>query len=93
VIVCGWCERPTADRTRCASCGHPDPGRPWRQRGSAPPIVRTDATGRPSLSPSAVRHRIAEARHALGSDATHAELAEYLDVSERTMRRWLKVAG
>lgn len=93
MILCGWCEHPTANPDRCISCGHPDPGRPWEQRGDAPPVVRTDATGRPALDPSVIRHRLADARHEVGQYATHAELAEFLNVSEKTVRRWLKVAG
>lgn len=93
MIVCGWCERPTANPDRCTSCGHPDPGRPWEQRALPVPVVRTDAVGRPALDPLAVRRRLQDARHALGPDATHAQIAEHLDVSEKTVRRWLKVAG
>jgi DeoR/GlpR family transcriptional regulator of sugar metabolism len=40
-----------------------------------------------------IRHRLADARHEVGQYATHAELAEFLNVSEKTVRRWLKVAG
>jgi hypothetical protein len=87
VIICGWCGHATATLDRCTSCGHEDPPRPWVQRGQEAPTVdgRTD--------PVEVRKRLAEARAAIGAPVTTARLAEYLDVDQRTVRRWQKVAG
>lgn len=88
---CGWCGHPTRTDP-CGACGHEDPDRPWRQRGQEPPVVRTDATGRPGLDARAIRKRLSDARTAIGPDATAAEIAEHLDVSVRTLGRWQKVA-
>ena len=92
-MICGWCEQPTANLVRCSSCGHPDPGRPWEQRGEATPTVRADVVGRPVLDPAAIRRRLSEARRVLGDTVTIERLAEHLEVSEKTVRRWQKVAG
>lgn len=79
--TCGWCGHPTATDP-CSSCGHIDPDRPWIQRGQVPPVVD-----------DAERHRrlLAEARDTLrreGVEPTIERLAEQLDVSPRTVRRW-----
>lgn len=58
-----------------------------------PPTVESQDAGRPTLDPSEVRRRLADARGALGPNATLAAVAEHLEVSEATVRRWRKVAG
>lgn len=93
MIRCGWCGNPTANRDRCTSCGHVDPERPWHQRGEPVPSVHVDAAGRPALDRKAIRRRLEEARHALGADATVEQIAEFLNVSVRTVGRWRKLAG
>lgn len=85
MIRCGWCGHATANPDRCTTCGHEDPARPWIQRGSAVPVIegRTDSED--------IRKRLATARAeltALGERATAERLAELLDVSPRTVRRW-----
>jgi len=92
MIVCGWCHHGTANRDRCTTCGHVDPERPWAQRGQAAPTVVPES-GRPTLDRAEVSRKLAEARSALGSPATVARIAEYLDVDQRTVRRWQKLAG
>ena len=83
MIVCGWCGKATERGDRCASCGHVDPTRPWEQRNEPVPVVN--------------HHRaIAEASRTIeagGERVTIERLAERLDVSPRTVRRWQKVAG
>lgn len=91
MITCGWCGKPTTPE-RCIACGHDDPARPWVQRGQAAPVVERDP-GRPRTDPADVAHRMAEARSALGPHATVEQIAEALEVSPRTVRRWQKVAG
>lgn len=93
MIRCGWCHGPTANVDRCSSCGHVDPERPWLQRGEAVPHIGSDAVGRPSLDPSAIARRLADARHALGDNATVQQLAEHLDVDPKTVRRWRALTG
>lgn len=90
-IVCGWCGSQTR-MDPCGHCGHADPARPWIHRAQEPPIIRTDAVGRPVADAKTVRKRLAEARAALGPSATAAQLAEHLDVSVRTLGRWQKLA-
>jgi hypothetical protein len=83
MIRCGWCGRPTAPAGRCQRCGHEDPGRPWVQRGQEPPDV---------ADPS---ERLREARVQLeqeGRNVTTEALAEVLEVSPSTIKRWSKVA-
>lgn len=92
MIVCGWCARLTANRERCTSCGHEDPPRPWAQRGVEPPEWHP-SHGRPRVTPTEVARRLADARRELGDRATVERLAEHLDVSPRTVRRWQKVSG
>ena len=86
MIRCGWCGHPT-EPERCGHCGHRDPEQPWIQRGEEVPKVAVE-NGRPALDPADIARRLAEARAAIGSPATVARIAEYLDVSERTVRRW-----
>jgi len=84
MIRCGWCGRPTPDDDRCRSCGHADPRLPWDQRRAPVPAV------------SAVddhRRRLAEAERELGTDATIERIAEHLEVSPRTVRRWREMTA
>ena len=82
MIVCGWCGQPTkADR--CANCQR-DPVLPWTQRAQQPPPV--DPRDRE-------RRLLAEARASLGRDATVEQLAEHLDISPRTVRRWREMSA
>jgi hypothetical protein len=87
VIRCGWCGKPTANEDRCTSCGHSDPTRPYFQRGEAVPQI----DGR--LDSADVRRRLAEARSALGGNPSVERIAEHLDVSPRTVRRWRELAA
>lgn len=94
MIECGWCGNDTANLDRCTSCGHADPARPWVQRGEDAPVTGNHEPGRPELDPGEIRRRLAKARAVLGDrPATVEALAEVLDVSERTVRRWQKVSG
>lgn len=89
VIRCGWCGKDTANRDRCTTCGHEDPARPWVQRGQEPPTAPAREAGRPPLSLDEIRKRLAE-----HPGATDEQLAELLDVTDRTIRRWRqKVSG
>jgi ribosome-binding protein aMBF1 (putative translation factor) len=93
-MVCGWCARLTSSADRCSACGHEDPARPWRQRGMEPPTWQAQDAGRPTLDVGDVRRRLADGRRQLGDrPATVEALAEALDVSPRTVRRWQKMAG
>lgn len=78
MIACGWCGAPTPVGA-CASCDR-DAALPWEQRGKVAP---------PADSPT---RRLARATAALGSDATIERIAEYLDVSPRTVRRWREMS-
>lgn len=78
MILCGWCGAPTPSGA-CASCGR-DAALPWAQRGQTPP--QADSPTR----------RLAQAVAALGADATVERIAEHLDVSPRTVRRWREMA-
>jgi len=84
VILCGWCSALT-DPFVCGSCGR-NPVIPWTQRGQLPPTEyeakRIDA-----------RRRLSEARRALGPEATLDAIAEHLNVSSRTVRRWHEMSG
>lgn len=106
LIVCGWCGQPTdseaywettafAPAGECRACGHEDPAKPWVQRAKQPPLARAEheAGGRPALDASQVRQRLRIARKELGQDATNAQLAAHLQISERTLGRWQKLAG
>lgn len=92
MILCGWCGKATANQDRCTPCGHADPARPWVQRGEDPPTVSREP-GRPAVIPADVARRLAAARAQLGPHATVDQIAETLDVSPRTVRRWQRVAG
>ena len=79
MIRCGWCGKATEATERCAACDHIDPTRPYVQRGEpVPGLDRGDVN----------RRRLAEAMKTLGDDATIERIAEHLDVSPRTVRRW-----
>jgi hypothetical protein len=95
MIVCGWCGRATSEGDRCVMCHHEDPARPYVQRRLDVP--RLDAhDGRPTLVPADVARRLATARRQLeeaGRTVTIEALAEVLEVSPRTVRRWREVAG
>jgi len=73
-IVCGFCSAVTDDGEPCVNCRH-DPVIPYTQRGAEPVVA--DA----SL-------RLSEAVRALGATATTEQLADYLGVEPRTVRRW-----
>lgn len=95
MIVCGWCGKPTEPTNRCTYCRHVDPARPWVQRGEEPEELAI-APGRPHLETTDVMHRLLAGRERLateGRSPTVETLAEAMDVSPRTARRWLKVAG
>jgi hypothetical protein len=92
MIACGWCGKATASLDLCAACGHIDPARPWFQRGQEAPVI-VHEPGRPTTDPADVSRRLAAARASLGPHATVDQLAELLDVSPRTVRRWRKVTG
>jgi len=94
MVICGWCGHSTKGDP-CASCGHEDPGRPWRQRGQEPPRA-PDGTGRQPLDRRAVIARLNAAKRALteaGKPLTVDALAEQLDISPRTVRRWREMAS
>lgn len=92
MIRCGWCGHSTPS-DRCTYCGR-NPTIPWEHRDLTPPVVDApDAPGRPTLEAEEVRHKLADARRALGQRATNAALAEHLGIAESTVRRWRKVAG
>lgn len=80
MIVCGWCNHPTEPGV-CRSCGR-DPALPWTHRAMDPPTP----------APEHVT-RLAEAAAALGPHATIAQVAEFLDVSDRTVRRWREMSA
>ena len=78
MIVCGWCNQPS-EPDRCGNCRR-DPALPWAQRGQQAPEA-----------PDPNLRRIAEAADELeasGYRATAERIAERLDVSPRTVRRW-----
>lgn len=79
MIACGWCGQPTKPGA-CVSCGR-DAVLPWTQRGTTPPSADTPA------------RKLAQANAALGHDATVERIAEYLDVSPRTVRRWREMSA
>ena len=86
-MICGWCGEPTRSDP-CSACGHEDTARPWIQRGQEPPLARLD--------PVAIRRRLAQARRdieAEGRRPTVAALAERLDVTDRTVRRWREMTA
>ena len=84
MIACGWCGQPTKPG-HCSSCER-DPALPWLQRAQAPPPV--DPHDRE-------RRLLAEAIRAIKNDGerpTAETLAERLDVSPRTVRRWQQMS-
>lgn len=84
VIVCGWCGQDTRPGA-CGTCGR-DPAVPWLQRAQEPPVVDEAAKH---------RRQLAEAAKAIESEGlrpTIDRLAEQLDVSPRTVRRWREMA-
>jgi len=93
--LCGWCGAMTSIE-QCSSCQR-DPALPYLQRATKPPLVRTDARGRPGLTVHEVRRRLATAAAQLAEEhrsATVDALATQLDVSPKTIRRWRQmVAG
>lgn len=92
MIVCGWCNSAT-EPGLCSSCGR-NPALPWTQRGDLPPGAKTGhRPGRPALDDRQVKQRIRIAIKDLGGSPTMAQLAEKLDVSETTARKWRKTAG
>jgi hypothetical protein len=85
VIVCGWCGYPTKPAV-CGACGR-DPVKPWTQRGTKAPEVDPN---------DAIRKRLTDAAafiEAHGQRPTAERIAEHLDVSPRTVRRWQQMAG
>ncbi len=96
MILCGWCGRATPDGERCAMCHHDDPTRPYVQRRAEVPHVEVPHDGRPALSRQDVARRLTAARTTLrgaGRRVTVEALAEVLEVSPRTVRRWREMAG
>jgi hypothetical protein len=92
VIVCGWCDNST-EPGRCSYCGR-DPALPWLQRGlEVPGGTEGREAGRPRIDAGRVRHRLRLARKELGEHATNAQLAEHLQISERTLHRWQNLSG
>lgn len=94
MIVCGWCGHPSKEMTHCSACGHNDPARPWLQRGEQPPSLSGD--GRPGLDARSIRRRLAAAQRDLeegGHAVTVEALAERLEVSPRTVRRWREMSA
>ena len=94
-FICGWCEQSTTDELICSQCGHEDPARPWLQRGKTIPLSeeREHLGGRPRLEPGQIRQRLRIAQKELGDNATNAQVAERLEISERTLARWQKLVG
>lgn len=91
-LVCGWCGQVTVDKAECDACGR-DPRKPYRQRGIWPPTFETPERGRPVLDLRAAHRRVAEAERNLreaGRPVTVEAIAEFLDVTPRTIRRWRK---
>lgn len=85
MIRCGWCNAET-NPDRCGTCGR-DPALPWLQRGAMPPEVSEADRFRAVLSGAE------EAIRADGLEPTIDRLADKLDVSPRTVRRWRAVAS
>lgn len=79
MIACGWCGKGTVNPDRCTSCGHSDPALPWEQRGQAVPTIHPHAEA------------LAKAERDIrdsGRTPTIDRLAEALDVSTTTVKRW-----
>lgn len=84
MIVCGWCGRPTRDEPRCDRCGHVDPRIPYIQRGLPVP-TETEVRKRRL-------HEAEASLRAQGEEPTAERIAERLDVSPRTVRRWQQMS-
>lgn len=85
-IVCGWCGDPTPDIGRCTGCGR-DCRIAHAQRGVEPPEATAGTDQRRLLD---------EARDAIeerGGRVTVESLADELDRSPRTIRRWKQELG
>lgn len=85
LILCGWCAHPTRDRDACDHCRHRDPRKPYEQRGVPVPDATEDRKRRLREAEATVR--------ASGREPTADRLAEILDVSPRTVRRWQQVTA
>lgn len=84
MILCGWCAQLTSDGARCEACGR-EPRTPYEQRGLP---VADDSTVK--------RRQMADVEAALraeGVKPTVERIAERLDVSPRTVRRWREMAA
>lgn len=95
MILCGWCGSATRDEDRCTACLHVDPRRPWEQRATPVPEVQ-ETQGRPALDRMAIRKRVHDAIGTLrsqGIPVTNAALADLLEVSEKTVRRWRQMTA
>lgn len=93
-IVCGWCGGPAIDGDPCPDCGR-DPRLAWTHRGLEPPAVAS-ASGRPTLGAAEARQLYEAAKSAVeerGATATVDAIAEELDRSPRTVRRWRDTFG
>lgn len=67
---------------------------PWIQRAETPPAAETGhRPGRPALDLHQIKQRVRIAIKDLGGSPTNAQLAEHLDVSDSTLRKWRKEAG
>jgi hypothetical protein len=80
MILCGWCGHPTSGE-RCSSCGR-DPRLPYVQRAQEPVPFDDRAENRAKLAQAEREISVAGVR------PTIDQLAEFLDVSPRTVRRW-----
>ena len=95
MILCGFCGRAVEAYVRCSTCGH-YPEVAWEQRGEIPPVVEKPVAGRPALDLDDIRRRLTAATNSLqseGRQATVGALAERLDVSDKTIRRWREALG
>lgn len=85
MIVCGWCGRLTQDAARCDACDHRDPRIPYEQRNLPVP------------DGSAIKRRqmvdVEAALRAEGVKPTVERIAERLEVSPRTVRRWREMSA
>lgn len=85
MIRCGFCGGETAPGS-CSLCGR-DPALPYVQRGMEPPVIDEAARHRQALAEAT------SAIEASGLRATIDRLAEQLDVSPRTVRRWREMTA
>lgn len=84
-LICGWCGNGTRSATRCDRCGHADPARPFVQRGEEQPDESALRRRRLRLAEAAIR--------AEGVEPTAERIAERLDLSPRTVRRWREMSA